>query len=266
MRLFPAIDIQNGRCVRLRRGDFAAETVFGDDPVAVARSWEAQGARYLHVVDLDGAREGAPRNWEVVAAIAAAVSMPVQLGGGVRTREALERAAAAGVSRLVVGTSALLDEAFLRSALDAWGSRLVVGVDAEDGLVKTHGWVRSSEMRAVDFVRHLADLGVGEVVFTDISRDGMMQGVNARGIEALARETTVELIASGGVTDLDDLRVLKALEPLGVTGVIAGRALYEGRFTIAQAHAVLDGPDDVRATGAERSLEDGPDGTAAADS
>ena len=242
MRLFPAIDIQNGRCVRLRRGDFAAETVFGDDPVAVARSWQEQGARYLHVVDLDGAREGAPRNWEVVAAIAAAVSMPVQLGGGVRTPEALDRAAAAGVCRLVVGTSALLDEAFLRLALELWGERLVVGVDAEDGFVKTHGWVQSSDMRAADFVRHLADLGVAEVVYTDISRDGMMQGVNAGGIEALARDTAVQLIASGGVTDLDDLRVLKTLEPLGVTGVIAGRALYEGRFTIAEAHAVLDGP------------------------
>jgi phosphoribosylformimino-5-aminoimidazole carboxamide ribotide isomerase len=260
VRLFPAIDIQNGRCVRLRRGDFAAETVFADDPVAVARSWEEQGARYLHVVDLDGAREGAPRNWEVVSAIVAAVSMPVQLGGGVRTPEALERAAAAGVSRLVVGTSALLDEAFLRQALDAWGPRLVVGVDAEDGFVKTHGWVQSSDMPAVDFVRHLAELGVAEVVYTDISRDGMMQGVNARGIEALARKTTVQLIASGGVTDLDDLRALKTLEPLGVTGVIAGRALYEGRFTIAEAHAVLDGPDDpATAAGSISGSSAGPD-------
>lgn len=240
MRLFPAIDIQNGRCVRLRRGDFGAETVFGNDPVEVARYWVAEGARHLHVVDLDGAKEGTPKNFDLVRRIAETASVPVQFGGGIRSLDTLEVVGESRVARIVIGTSALLDEAFLQRALAAWGSRLVVAVDAEEGYVKTHGWREKSGMAATSFAKHLEELGVAEILYTDISRDGMMMGVNLRGIESLARETRLEIIASGGVTELDDLRALKELEPLGVTGVIAGRAIYEKRFTVAQALEVLD--------------------------
>jgi phosphoribosylformimino-5-aminoimidazole carboxamide ribotide isomerase len=240
MRLFPAIDIQGGRCVRLRRGDFADETVFGDDPVEMAEHWVAEGSRFLHVVDLDGARTGDPTNLGLVERIAKAVPVPVQFGGGVRTRDVLERAMKAGIGRLVVGTSALLDQEFLAQALERWGDRLVVAVDAEDGYVKTHGWRERSGMTASVFARSLEQIGVAEILYTDIGRDGMMQGVNLGAISNLARETSLAIIASGGVTSLDDLRALKRFEAEGVTGVIAGRALYEHRFTVPQALAVLD--------------------------
>ncbi len=240
MRLFPAIDIQNGRCVRLRRGVFSDETVFSDNPVDVALKWVEAGARFLHVVDLDGAREGEPRNFALVEEIAAAVPAVVQFGGGVRSVETLERVRASKVARVVIGTSALLDEAFLIRALELWDGQLVVAVDAEAGYVKTHGWRERSGMTAATFARHLEQTGVAEIIYTDISRDGMLEGVNVAAISALSADTSLQIIASGGVTSLADLRALKPLEPQGVTGVIAGRALYERRFTLAEALAVLE--------------------------
>jgi phosphoribosylformimino-5-aminoimidazole carboxamide ribotide isomerase len=241
MRLIPAIDIRGGRCVRLRRGDFADETVFGDDPVAMAERWVREGAHFLHVVDLDGAREGEPRNFPVIRAIAEAVPIPVETGGGIRTESALELIAGSRVAKAVLGTSAIDDEAFLERALNVFGpARVVVAVDAEDGFVKTKGWLERSDVRALDLVRRLKEKGVREVLYTDISRDGMMQSVNLEGIRELAESSGLDIIASGGVTSLDDLRALRVLEPLGVTGVIVGRALYEGRFTVAEALAVLD--------------------------
>lgn len=248
MRLFPAIDIQGGRCVRLRRGDFADETVFSDDPVDMARIWVAAGARWLHVVDLDGARLGDMRNLHLVETIAATVPVPVQFGGGIRSLEALERIKATRVERIVIGTSALLDDSFLRSALAEWGPRLVVAVDAADGYVSTHGWRERSGMSAKSFVRQLAEVGIEEVIYTDIARDGMLAGMNLKATEELAREVPgVQVIASGGLTSLDGLRRLKKLEPLGVTGVIAGRALYEKAFTVQEALEVLDAPDETEA-------------------
>lgn len=241
MRLFPAIDIQGGRCVRLRRGDFARETVFSDDPVDIARTWAGLGARYLHVVDLDGAREGSLRNLELVRRIAEEVTVPVQFGGGIRSEEALDLLAATKVERIVIGTSALLDEAFLKAALAQWGSRLVVAVDASDGFVSTHGWRERSGMAASSFARQIGDLGVAEIIYTDIARDGMLGGMNIRETETLAREAPgVQIIASGGLSGLSELRALKRLEPLGVTGVIVGRALYEHAFTLEEALEVLD--------------------------
>lgn len=243
MRLIPAIDIRGGRCVRLRRGDFADETVFGDDPVAMAEHWVGEGAGFLHVVDLDGAREGAPRNFALIRAIAEAVAVPVETGGGIRGEAALELVAESRVAKAVLGTSAVEDEAFLERALTLLGpERVVVAVDAEDGLVKTRGWMASSDVRALDLARRLKELGVVEILYTDISRDGMMQSVNLEGVRELAEKSGLGIIASGGVTGLDDLRALKKLEPLGITGVIAGRALYEKRFTVAEARAVLDVP------------------------
>jgi phosphoribosylformimino-5-aminoimidazole carboxamide ribotide isomerase len=243
VRLFPAIDIQGGRCVRLRRGDFADETVFGDDPVAMAGHWASEGARFLHVVDLDGARYGEPRNFAVIRAIAEAVPIPIETGGGIRTEETLQSLAQSAVARAVIGTSAVEDQDFLERALAILGpERLVVAVDAEDGFVKTKGWQERSQVRAADLVGVLEQMGVREILYTDISRDGMMQSVNLEGIRELALASDLEIIASGGVTSLDDLRALCTLESLGVTGVIAGRALYEDRFTVREALAVLDAP------------------------
>lgn len=231
--------------MRLRKGDFADMTVFGDDPVAMAERWVSEGARFLHVVDLDGAREGAPRNFELVKAIVEAVPVPVETGGGIRTEEALELVASSRVAKAVLGTSAVEDEVFLERALDVLGSdRLVVAVDAEEGFVKTKGWQERSKVRALDLVACLEDRGVREILFTDISRDGMMRSVNLEGIRELAEHCALEIIASGGVTGLEDLVALRSMERLGVTGVIAGRALYEGRFTVAEALAVLDEAED----------------------
>jgi phosphoribosylformimino-5-aminoimidazole carboxamide ribotide isomerase len=282
MRLIPAIDIRGGRCVRLRRGDFADETVFGDDPVAMAEHWVREGARFLHVVDLDGAREGTPRNFELVRAIAEAVPIPVETGGGIRTEAALELVAESRVAKAVIGTSAVEDEAFLDRALAVLGpGRVVVAVDAEAGFVRTKGWQERSNVKAVDLARRLEARGVSEVLYTDISRDGMMQSVNLDGIRELAensgtglekhgpglekrgpglekRGPGLEIIASGGVTSLDDLRALVELEPLGVTGVIVGRALYEGRFTVAEALVVLDaGPRRCTDRGRSAATPDG---------
>jgi phosphoribosylformimino-5-aminoimidazole carboxamide ribotide isomerase len=240
VKLIPAIDIQGGRCVRLRRGDFADETVFGEDPVAMAIRWVSEGARSLHVVDLDGAREGFPRNFELVRVIAEAVPIPVQSGGGLRTEADLEAIAASAVAKAVLGTSAVEDTDLVSRALAILGrARLIVAVDAEDGFVKTKGWVERTEVRAVDLAKRLASEGVGEILYTDISRDGMMQRANVQGIRELAEGSGLEVLASGGVTDLEDLRALKGLEPYGVTGVIVGRALYERSFTVAEAEAVL---------------------------
>jgi phosphoribosylformimino-5-aminoimidazole carboxamide ribotide isomerase len=240
VKLVPAIDIQRGRCVRLRRGDFADETVFGDDPIAMARQWVYQGAHFLHVVDLDGAREGAPQNFDLVSAIAEAVPIPVQTGGGIRTEADLRAIARSAVAKAVLGTSAVEDPAFVRRALALLGhARLIVAVDAEDGFVKTRGWVERTEVRALDLAKELAAAGVGEILYTDISRDGMMQRANVQGIREVAEGSGLQVLASGGVTDLEDLRALKELEPYGVTGVIVGRALYENRFTVAEAEAVL---------------------------
>jgi phosphoribosylformimino-5-aminoimidazole carboxamide ribotide isomerase len=197
------------------------------------------------VVDLDGAREGEPRNFPVIRAIAETVPVAVETGGGIRTEAALELIAGSRVAKAVLGTSAVEDERFLERALGVLGpERVVVAVDAEDGFVKTKGWLERSGVGALDLARRLRDQGVREILYTDISRDGMMQSVDLEGIRELAEHSGLEIIASGGVTSLDDLRVLRVLEPLGVTGVIVGRALYEGRFTVGEALEALGAPDD----------------------
>jgi phosphoribosylformimino-5-aminoimidazole carboxamide ribotide isomerase len=241
MRLIPAIDIRGGRCVRLRKGDFADETVFSDDPVAMACRWVDEGGRYLHVVDLDGAKEGEPRNFDLIRRIAETVPVPVQTGGGIRGERALELIAESPVAKAVLGTSAVEDQAFVQRALELLGpGRLIVAIDAEGGFVKTKGWQEQSEVRVLDLAAGLKALGVVEVLYTDISKDGMMQSVDLTGIRELAVQSGLGVIASGGVTTLDDLRRLRELEGLGVTGVIVGRALYEGAFTVGEALAALE--------------------------
>lgn len=239
MILYPAIDIQGGRAVRLRQGDFAQATVFGDDPVEIACRWQAEGAEVLHVVDLDGAREGRLVNVAIVARIAAAVTIPVEFGGGVRDREALARAAAAGVRWVVVGTSAVTDDDLLAAAVELLGERLVVGADCIGGRVATHGWQEASELTATALARRLEEVGARRILYTDVARDGMLTGPNVDGLRDLAAATTLEVIMSGGVGTLDDLRAIRAGAPPNVVGTIVGRALYDGRFTLAEAAAAL---------------------------
>lgn len=239
MELYPAVDIQGGQAVRLRRGDFSRSTVFGEDPLETARGWQAEGATALHVVDLDAARTGRLVNFALVEAIAAELAIPVEYGGGVRSMEALERVAASDLRWIVIGTAAVTGGGLLERAVECLGERLVVGVDCDAGMVSTHGWQQRSQMSARRFLAGLAESGVRRVVYTDIATDGMMLGPNLAGLAELAGETTLEVIQSGGISSLDDLRRLRAMAPPNVVGVIVGRAFYDGAFTVAEALEVL---------------------------
>ena len=241
MELFPAIDLRDGRCVRLYQGDYARETVYGEDPVAQARAFVDAGCRWLHVVDLDAARSGDPVNRDVVAAIAAAVDVPVQTGGGVRSEAAAEALFAAGVARVVVGTAALEDPALVRSL--AGRVPLAVGLDVRGREVAVRGWEQGSGRDLVDVLDEFADAGVAAVIVTQIARDGTLDGPDLEGLALVLASTSIEVIASGGVGTVDDLRALDALEVEGrrLAGVIVGRALYEGRFTLAQALEAVSG-------------------------
>ncbi|HET6496770.1 MAG TPA: 1-(5-phosphoribosyl)-5-[(5-phosphoribosylamino)methylideneamino]imidazole-4-carboxamide isomerase [Thermoleophilia bacterium] len=241
MIVFPAVDIQGGKAVRLRRGDFDDVTVFGDDPVELARRWEADGAEALHVVDLDAARTGEMANVGAVERIVKALDIPVQYGGGVRSAENFARIAQSGVHWVVMGTAAVTSCDLLDSALGEIGDRLVVGMDCSGGMVATHGWQKRSQMSAAHFTRVLEERGVRRVVYTDVARDGMLRGPDLQGLEEFAVSTALEFIMSGGVASLDDLRQLVTLALPNVAGVIVGRAFYEGSFTLADAQAVLAG-------------------------
>ncbi|MHB8859112.1 MAG: 1-(5-phosphoribosyl)-5-[(5-phosphoribosylamino)methylideneamino]imidazole-4-carboxamide isomerase [Thermoleophilia bacterium] len=240
MILFPAIDIQNGQCVRLRRGDFAEATVFSTDPVARARMFQDEGAEALHVVDLDGARTGNLVNLALIEEIAETISIPVEFGGGVRTLEDLQLIHNGPVSRVVLGTSAVTDQQLLMEAVKLMGEQLVISVDADRGMVTTHGWQERSSVSAVRFASYLQEEGVKHILYTDIDRDGMMMGMNLEAVRELAESVNIDIIASGGISSLDDLKRLKALGVPNISSVIVGRALYEGTFTIAEARAILD--------------------------
>jgi len=237
MIIYPAIDLRGGRCVRLMQGAFDRETVYGDDPVAVALRWEAEGAAWLHVVDLDGARAGRPVQQEVVRAICAAVRIPVQTGGGLRDRDAVAGALAAGAARVVLGTAALRDEALARAVCDAHPGRVAFGLDARGGRLRTGGWTEEASLGAVEAAARLAGFGAAALIYTDIERDGTERGPDLEGTAAVARAAAVPVIASGGVGSLDDVRALAALAAPAVEGVIIGRALYTGRVTLAAALA-----------------------------
>ena len=240
MILFPAIDLQGGRAVRLVQGDFDQSTVFNDDPVAQARAFGEQGATHLHVVDLDGAREGRPVHSAEVAAIAAAFDGVVHFGGGMRSRAAIETALATGVDRVVVGTAVLQDAELLGWAIDRLGDRLVVALDAKDGKVATHGWTVVTDRDADELAVELVSTGVRHLLYTDIGRDGMLEVPNLPALRRLAVSAPpIGILASGGISSLDDLRRLRALGQDNLEGAIVGRALYEGRFSVADAVAVL---------------------------
>jgi len=241
MILFPAIDLKGGKCVRLLRGDMDAATTFNEDPADQARKFEAAACRWIHVVDLDGAFAGAPVNAPAVRAILGAVKVPVQLGGGIRDAAGIAAWLDAGIARVILGTVALRNPDLVKQACRDWPGRIVVGIDARGGRVAVEGWAETSDVRAVDLAKKFADAGVAAIVYTDIERDGAMGGPNVEATAALAKASGIPVIASGGVSSLDDLRALKAHAGDGIVGVISGRALYDGRIDLGQAVRLLDG-------------------------
>lgn len=241
MILYPAIDIRDGRAVRLVQGDYDRETAFDDDPVVAARRWEAEGATWLHVVDLDGARAGQPRNLDHVRRIDAAVAIPIQLGGGLRDSGKVEDAIRAGVERVVLGTSAVRDPDLAEAIVAAHGDRVVAAVDARAGKVAAEGWTEPSSVSPADLARTLAERGIQRFIYTPIEVDGMMEGPDLDSLREVAAATDAEIIYSGGIGTLDHLREVASLGIQNVGGVIVGRALYERRFTVAEGQAALDG-------------------------
>ncbi|MBN9061467.1 MAG: 1-(5-phosphoribosyl)-5-[(5-phosphoribosylamino)methylideneamino]imidazole-4-carboxamide isomerase [Rhizobiales bacterium 65-9] len=239
MILFPAIDLKEGRCVRLVRGDMAQATVFNDDPAAQAAAFERQGFAWLHVVDLDGAFAGKPMNATAIDAILKATKNPIQLGGGVRDMATVEAWLSRGVRRVIIGTAAVKNPAFVREAARAFPGRVAVGVDARDGFVAVEGWAAASTLHAHDLAKRFEDAGVAAVIFTDIDRDGVLAGVNWDATIALGDAVSIPVIASGGLASLDDIRKLASPECARLEGAISGRALYDGRIDPAEALAIL---------------------------
>lgn len=241
MLIIPAIDLKDGQCVRLRQGAMEDSTVFSDDPVATAQRWVDAGCRRLHLVDLNGAFAGTPVNGEAVMAIARAwPDLPVQIGGGIRDLETIEHYVRSGVSFVILGTAAVKRPAFVREACAAFPGRVIVGLDARDGRVATDGWAEVSDIMATDLARQFESDGVSAIVYTDIARDGMMQGVNVEATLAMARASSIPVIASGGITNLDDIRALAAVAHEGIAGAITGRAIYEGTLDVAEAQRICD--------------------------
>lgn len=252
MQIIPAIDIKDGRCVRLYQGDYDRMTVFDNDPVAVAQRWAELGAERLHVVDLDGAKVGRPLNAQIVFAIVRAIGIPVQLGGGLRDRPSVDAALNLGVDRIILGTAALAQPELLRELITAYGERIVVGVDARYGWVAVHGWQETSQIHAADFVRQMAEFGVRHIIYTDIARDGTLTGPN---VEALAELVTVDgpsVIASGGVGSVEDLlRLARA----GASGAIVGQALYTGAIELPDALLALEHAERVVTAGESKTWQ-----------
>ena len=242
MLLIPAIDLKDGHCVRLQQGDMQASTTFGEDPAAMARRWLDAGARRLHLVDLNGAFAGKPVNEAAVKAILREVDgrIPVQLGGGIRDLDTIERYLDDGISYIIIGTAAVKSPGFLKDACTAFGGHIIVGLDAKDGKVAVEGWSKMTGHDVIDLARKFQDYGVEAVIYTDIGRDGMLSGVNIDATIKLARELVVPVIASGGLTNLNDVKALCKIESEGITGVITGRAIYQGTVDFKKAQAMAD--------------------------
>jgi phosphoribosylformimino-5-aminoimidazole carboxamide ribotide isomerase len=238
--LYPAIDILDGKAVRLVQGRFEDRTVYHDDPLDAARSWVEAGARFLHVVDLDGARSGEPRSIEHLRRIAAGTGVPIQYGGGLRSLPAVREALRAGAERAVVGTAAFRDVDFLDEILGAFGARVVVSVDVREGLISTSGWTQTTKMPAADAIRRLGDRGVHSFVYTNVDRDGRLEGPDLDEVRRVAAAVRGRFLYSGGIGSLDDLRALAELRQVNLAGVVVGKALYEARYTIAEGQAALD--------------------------
>ena len=241
MILYPAIDIADGRAVRLVQGDFDAETVYADSPLEAARAWVVAGARYLHMVDLDGARCGAPQNLHQLERVAGELGVPVQYGGGLRSVEAVAAAFAAGAARAILGTAAFRDVDFLDEVVGRFGERIVVSVDTRGGLVSTAGWTETTDLRADAVIDRMQDRGVRSFVFTNVDKDGMLEGPDLDEVRQVAAVVRGRFVYSGGIGRREDLAALAALRQVNLAGVIVGKALYERRFTIAEGQATLDG-------------------------
>ena len=245
MQIIPAIDLLDGQCVRLHQGDYDQVTRFSDDPVAQALDWQRQGAQRLHLVDLDGARTGQPVNDQVIKAITAALTIPVQLGGGVRSAERAEELLACGLDRVILGTVAIEKPELVEALCSRHPDRIVVGIDAKDGLVATRGWIETSTVRATDLAKRFEGCGVAAIISTDIATDGTLAGPNLEALRAMAEASSIPVIASGGIGTLEDILSLLSLAPLGVEGVIVGRALYDGTVDLTEAVAAV-GPERLQ--------------------
>ncbi len=232
MIIYPAIDIKDGKCVRLVQGRFSDVTVYSDNPVDMALKWEKLGAQYLHTVDLDGARDGEPRNIATISEIAVKLGIPVQVGGGIRTIETIEIVLSKGIQRVILGTSAVKNPELVKKALKDFGDSIVIGIDAMNGMVAIEGWEKASEFTAVEFAKRMEDLGAKTIIYTDISRDGMLKGPNLKAMEEMVKAVNIDVIASGGVGKLEDIKNLK---DIGMPGVIVGKALYTGDVDLAEA-------------------------------
>jgi phosphoribosylformimino-5-aminoimidazole carboxamide ribotide isomerase len=238
--LYPAIDILDGKAVRLVEGHFEDKTVYHDDPVEAAKSWVDAGARFLHVVDLDGARSGEPRSIEHLRRIAKETGVPVQYGGGLRSLPAVREALRAGAERVIIGTAAFRDVDFLDAVIEAFGPRVLVSVDVRGGHISTAGWTQTTQMPAGDAIRRLGDRGVSSFVYTDVDRDGRLEGPDLDDVRQVAEAVRGRFLYSGGIGDVEHLSSLAALRQVNLAGVIVGKALYEGRFTVAEGQAALD--------------------------
>jgi len=239
--ILPAIDLKDGRCVRLEQGLMDKDTVYHDDPAAQARIWQEQGGEYLHIVDLDGAFAGVPKNREAIKAIVAAIAIPAELGGGIRDLATIEAYLELGIERVILGTVAKENPALVQEACRLFPGRIVVGIDAKEGLVAIRGWADVTEKKAAELAKEMEGFGVAAIIYTDIARDGMMQGPNIEATKALAESISIPVIASGGVSSLADIRNLLAIEASGVSGVITGKAIYTGALDLRAAVALTKG-------------------------
>lgn len=232
MIIYPAIDIKDGSCVRLEQGAYDKMTVYEKDPVKVAKRWEKSGAEVLHLVDLDGARDGIRINEKTVKDIVNNIDIPVQLGGGIRDEDGIDTILSLGVDRVIIGTAALKDYKWIKGMIEKYGEKIIVSIDAKDGLVATDGWEEVSKIKAIDYIRELESYGLSRIVYTDIAKDGMLSGPNFEIYEELAGKTSIEVIASGGVTSLEDIKKLKNMK---LYGAILGKALYDGKLSLEEA-------------------------------
>lgn len=238
MIVIPAVDIKDGRCVRLLQGKMDQETVFSDDPTAMAQRWQAEGAELIHLVDLNGAVDKTPRNRATVERILAGVEVPLQLGGGIRDMATIEAYLQMGIARIVLGTEAIRNPGLVAQAARAFPGHIVVGIDARDGFVAVEGWTETTRTTAVELARRFEDVGIAAINFTDIHRDGMQRGPNLEATRQVAEAVAIPVVASGGVSSLEDIRNIRSLEPAGVTGVITGKALYSGALKLSEAIAL----------------------------
>ena len=241
MIVIPAIDLHDGKCVRLLQGDFNRVTVYSEDPLEMARNWQKQGAKRLHIVDLDGSLEGVPKNREIIIAIARELSIPVEVGGGIRDMKTIDGYLRGGVQWVILGTVAIRDHQLMRDACETYRGHIILGLDAKDGQVAVQGWTERTALSVRDVVDRFRDYGLAAVVYTDIARDGMQTGVNVEATKRLAQMTEIPVIASGGVSDIRDIEKLVEIEQDGVIGVIAGKALYAGTLSLKEAIAVAGG-------------------------